>query len=259
MLTLIDLNGLPAFLLIFSRIIAFMTTVPIFSYRNIPNPLKIGLSIFVSLLLVFSLDLPTLSIDLFFVFLIIKEALVGIILGLVAYVILASVQIAGGFIDFQMGFAIANVVDPQTGAQGPVIGQYFYTFAILFILAVDAHHIFINGIWYSFEVIPFDQYISFDQSGFILTVITMFNQLFIMAFQMAIPIVGSLFLVDVALGIIARTVPQLNVFVVGLPLKITVSLFLIGMFIALYIGLVRRMFGYIIEMMNVFMRLLGGI
>ncbi|MBU5594973.1 flagellar type III secretion system protein FliR [Amphibacillus sp. MSJ-3] len=259
MLTLVDLNYLPAFLLIFIRLLAFVATVPIFSYRNIPNPFKIGFALFMSWIIVITMDLPVLEIDLMFIVLILKEVLVGLIIGLVATLILTAVQIAGGFIDFQMGFAIANVMDPQTGAQGPIIGQYFYTFALMFLLAIDGHHLLINGAFYSFELIKLDQFIDFSNPNYIIAVVTMFNQIFLIAFQMAIPIVGSLFLVDVALGIIARTVPQLNVFVVGIPLKITVSFFSISIFIVFYISLVRRLFGYTLDVMDTFMRILGGV
>jgi len=258
MLTLFDLNYLPAFLLIFSRIIAFIATVPIFSYRNIPNPFKIGLALFISLILVVTLDAPELSLDLMYVILIFKEVLVGLIIGLVATLILTVVQIAGGFIDFQMGFAIANVMDPQTGAQSPIIGQYFYTFALLFLIAVDGHHLLLNGVISSFEFIGLDQLIHFSSQNYITAVVGMFSQMFLIAFQMAVPIVGSLFLVDVALGIIARTVPQLNVFVVGIPLKITVSFIALSVFIVFYISLVRRLFGYTITVMDGFLRILGG-
>lgn len=259
MLTLVDLNYLPAFLLIFIRLLAFVATVPIFSYRNIPNPFKIGFALFMSWIIVVTMDLPVLAIDLMFIVLILKEVLVGLIIGLVATLILTAVQIAGGFIDFQMGFAIVNVMDPQTGAQGPIIGQYFYTFALMFLLAIDGHHLLINGALYSFELIQLDQFIDFSNPNYIIAVVTMFNQIFLIAFQMAIPIVGSLFLVDVALGIIARTVPQLNVFVVGIPLKITVSFFSISIFIVFYISLVRRLFGYTLDVMDTFMRILGGV
>src|SRR5699024_11426544 len=85
------------------------------------------------------------------VLLLMKEIFVGLFIGLIAYIILAAVQVAGGFIDFQMGFAIANVVDPQTGAQSPLIGQYFYIIALLFLLSVDGHHLLIDGIYFSYE------------------------------------------------------------------------------------------------------------
>lgn len=259
MLTLLDLNYLPAFLLIFSRILAFITTVPVFSYRNIPNMFKIGIAFFISLIIVSTLDITSIPIDLMFIVLILKEVLVGLMIGLVATLILTIVQIAGGFIDFQMGFAIANVMDPQTGAQSPIMGQYFYTFALLFLIATDGHHLLINGAISSFEFVALDQLINISSESYIMAVIVMFNQMFVIAFQMAIPIVGSLFLVDVALGIIARTVPQLNVFVVGIPLKITVSFIALSVFIVFYISLVRRLFGYALDVMDGFLRILGGV
>lgn len=78
------------------------------------------------------MDVPALEIDGTFFLLTIKEALVGLMVGFIAYLILSAIQIAGGFIDFQMGFAIANVIDPQTGAQSPLMGQYLYTIALFF-------------------------------------------------------------------------------------------------------------------------------
>ena len=82
--------------------------------------------------------------------------------------------------------------------------------------------------------------------------------MFLIAFQMSLPIVGCLFLVDVALGIVARTVPQLNVFVVGLPLKITVSFLVLSFFIALYINLTRFLFETMFKTMRDLMIILGG-
>ena len=86
-----------------------------------------------------------------------KEAMIGLLIGFVAYMIISAIQIAGGFIDFQMGFAIANVIDPQTGAQSPLMGQYLYTFAFLLLLALNGHHLLLDGIFYSYQFIPIDQ------------------------------------------------------------------------------------------------------
>ena len=70
--------------------------------------------------------------------------------------IMSAIQVAGGFIDFQMGFAMANVIDPQTGAQSPLMGQYLYTIALLFLLAPNGHHLLLDGIFYSYQFIPID-------------------------------------------------------------------------------------------------------
>jgi flagellar biosynthetic protein FliR len=258
MLSVVNLDYVTVFLLVFGRLAGFFVTLPIFSYRNIPTQFKIGFAAFVSLMIMFTLDIPVIDLDLTFVFLLVKEVIIGLIIGFVANIIMTAIQIAGNFIDFQMGFAIANVIDPQTGAQGPVIGQYLYIFALMFLLAVDGHHLLIQGAIHSFDVIDVDQLIDLGQDGLLITAINMFNQLFLIAFQMAIPIVGTLFLVDVTLGIVARTVPQLNVFVVGIPLKIGVSLFVLSLFMMAYIDLVKRLVHYVIEMMEMLMQILGG-
>jgi flagellar biosynthetic protein FliR len=258
MLELIDLTLIPVFLLVFVRLLSFFFVVPLFSYRTIPIPFRIGFSFFLALILMHTIDTSLFSLDHTYFFLLIKEALVGLLIGLLAYIIVSAIQVAGGFVDFQMGFAIANVVDPQTGAQSPLTGQYFYIFALLFLLAVDGHHLIIDGIFSSYQFMPIDAYIPFHDESIADFIIQSFNYMFVIAFQMAIPIVGTLFLVDIALGIIARTVPQLNVFVVGLPLKIFVSFLAILIFLSLYITVVENLFGTMLQAMRQLVQLFGG-
>lgn len=258
MLDMINIARIPVFLLIFIRIVAFFVTVPLFSYRTIPMPFKIGFSFFLTFTMFYTVDASGVLVDEMYIFLLVKEALVGLFIGLIAYMILAAVQIAGGFIDFQMGFAIANVIDPQTGAQSPLTGQYFNVIALLFLLSVNGHHLLIDGIFYSYQLIPIDAFIPFQDGTIVDFAIDTFNKMFLIAFQMAIPIVGCLFLVDVALGIIARTVPQLNIFVVGLPIKIFVSFVVILLFLSLYIVLVKSLFDTMFDTMRGIMQLFGG-
>ncbi len=258
MLDIINLSSIPVFLLIFVRVAAFFATVPLFSYRTIPTPFKIGFSFFLALVMYYTVDSSNVPIDNMYLFLLMKEAIVGLLIGLLAYIILSAIQIAGGFIDFQMGFAIANVIDPQTGAQSPLTGQYLYIIALLFLLSVNGHHLLIDGIFYSYNLIPMQSFIPFEDGTIAEFVITTFNKMFLIAFQMAIPIVGCLFLVDVALGIIARAVPQLNVFVVGLPIKIFVSFVVILFFLSLYVVLVKSLFETTFDAMRGLMQLFGG-
>ncbi|WP_284139965.1 MULTISPECIES: flagellar biosynthetic protein FliR [unclassified Virgibacillus] len=258
MLEFINLQSIPVFLLVFIRVTAFFVVMPLFSYRTIPVPFKIGISFFLAFILYYTVDGSAIMFDSTYPFLILKEMLVGVLIGLIAYIIVSAIQIAGGFIDFQMGFAIANVIDPQTGAQSPLMGQYFYIIALLFLLSVNGHHLLIDGIFYSFEFIPLDRFIPFQDGTIADFVITSFNKMFVIAFQISIPIVGCLFLVDVALGIIARTVPQLNVFVVGLPLKILVSFVVILFFMSLYVSLAKGLFSLMYETMHRLMQLFGG-
>jgi len=257
MLEIIQLSVVPVFLLIFARTLAFFITVPLFSYRTIPTMFKIGFSFFLSLVIMTSMEAPVLDVDHIYFLLLLKEVAVGLAIGLIAYIILSAVQIAGGFIDFQMGFAIANVVDPQTGAQSPIIGQFFYMFAMLFLLSVNGHYLLIDGIFHSYQFITLEGFIEINGT-FSEFIIDTFNNMFIVAFQMALPIVGCLFLVDVALGLIARTVPQVNVFVVGLPLKILVSFLVLSVFLSLYMMLAKFIFETMFITMRQLMEILGG-
>jgi flagellar biosynthetic protein FliR len=161
--------------------------------------------------------------------------------------------------DAMMGFMIANVVDPQTGAQSPLLGGYLYTFALLFLLAVNGHHLMLDGIFYSYQFVPMEQVLlPFGQENIVQYVTETFSSMFIIAFQMAFPVVGSLFLVDVALGMISRSVPQMNVFVVGMPLKILVGLLLLTVFLGGFLMIVQNLFDQMILAMRTLLQLLGG-
>ncbi|HEU5140242.1 MAG TPA: flagellar biosynthetic protein FliR [Bacillales bacterium] len=253
------LQGMPAFLLLFIRVVSFFVTVPFFSYRNIPSTAKIGLAFFLAWIMYFTVHPDPIEIDMMFFLLAGKEAFVGLAIGLIAMILIYAVQVAGSFIDLQMGFAIANVFDPQTGIQSPLIGKFLYTFAILFMLSVNAHYLLIDGIFYSYQFIPLESLDIHFGSGSLAELATeTFTKMFVIAFQMAVPVVGSLFLVDIALGIVARTVPQVNVFIVGLPLKILVSFAVLIIVLPLFMGLVHELVGDVVSAMRGLMRILGG-
>jgi len=258
MIEYIDLARIPGYFLIVARLAGFFMLVPFFSYRTIPMMYRVGFVFILASIMYFTIDIPILLFNGQYILLLVKEITIGLFIGLLAYIILSAVQIAGGFIDFQMGFAIANVVDPQTGAQSPIIGQYFYIFALLLLVVTDAHHLLIDGIFYSYQFIGLTDLISIGSESFPSFIIKTFSSMFIIAFQMAIPIVGMLFLVDIALGMIARTVPQVNVFVVGLPLKILVSFTVILFFFSIFYMLTKNLFNYMFTALRQLMELLGG-
>jgi flagellar biosynthesis protein FliR len=259
MISLLE-ETLPLFLLIVIRLITFFVVAPVFSMRGVPNQFKIGFGFFTAVVIYSSIEVnQSVSMTDSYLFLIIKETLIGLALGFVAALLLYTVQVAGAFIDFQMGFAIANVVDPQTGAQVPIIGNFKYMLALLFFVAVDGHHLLLDGIVKSYELLPLTELIApIGSESIAKFMTTLFVQMFVMALQMALPIVGSLFLVDVALGILARTVPQVNVFVVGLPLKIFVGFIMLFLTMPVFFYLLQNLFRKIIDSMGQLIQLLGG-
>src|SRR5690554_1963593 len=146
---------LPSFLLIFCRITAFFAVAPIFSFRSMPNSFKVGLAVFISFLITATIGpQDTLLMNGEYILLIVREILIGLMLGFTAYLMFTIVQVAGSFIDIQMGFGIVNVIDPMTGAQSPVMGNFKFFIATLLFLAVNGHHYLLLSIMKSYEWVP---------------------------------------------------------------------------------------------------------
>ncbi|AOV08255.1 flagellar biosynthetic protein FliR [Sporosarcina ureilytica] len=250
---------LPSYLLILTRVTAFFVTVPLFSYRAIPTTQRIIFGALLAWMMVYTIEIPEIPIDGHYILLVMKEAVIGLAIGMIAYIIMAAIQIAGGFIDFQMGFAVANIIDPQTGAQSPLLGQFFNSLAMLLLLALNGHHLLLDGIFYSYQFLPIEGgWPAFGSGSVAKFVLTTFAAVFAIAFQMSIPIVATLFLVDLALGITARTVPQLNIFVVGFPIKIGVSFLVLSIMMVVMVGVMQKLFQFMIVSMRDLMYLLGG-
>ena len=254
------LEMLPYFLLIFVRLTSFFIIAPLFSMRGVPNQFKIGIAFFLALLAFSSqtIDEP-IAMDVYYILMIIKEFAVGLVLGFTAAIVLYAVQVAGAFIDFQMGFSMASVMDPQTGTQVPIIGHFKYILALLFLLTVDGHHLMLDGVMQSIKLFPVEPMsftVQFEDIAHFIT--TLFLEMFMIALQIALPVVGSLFLIDIALGILAKTVPQLNIFAVGFPVKIFVGFVMLMLTMPFFFYVLQSLFGKIIENMAQLIRLLGG-
>lgn len=254
------LEMLPYFLLMLVRITSFFLVAPLFSMRGVPTPFKVGLAFFITLLAFSgSVTEEPIIIDGFYLFLIIKELFIGIALGFTAAIVVYTVQVAGAFIDFQMGFALANVMDPQTGTQVPIIGHFKYMLALLFLLVVDGHHLMLDGVMKSFQLVPVELIsFSIENEDIAQYMTSLFLHMFMSAMQMALPVVGALFLVDVALGILAKTVPQLNIFAVGFPLKILAGFMMLILVMPVFFYVLQILFEKIIVSMSELMKLLGA-
>lgn len=247
------------FTLILVRVSSFFVTIPLFSYRTIPPSHRIAFAFIISWMMSYTVESTALVLNTDYLLLIIKEAVVGLMLGLLAYIIINAIQIAGSFIDFQMGFAIANVIDPQTGAQSPLLGQFFNVLALLLLLALNGHHLLLDGIFYSYQFIPIDStWPPLGDERFPEFIARTFTAVFAVAFQMSLPVVATLFLTDLALGITARTVPQLNIFVVGFPLKIGVAFLVLILVMGVMGAVIQSVFTMLIESMRSLMTILGG-
>ena len=246
-------------LLIMVRVSAFFVSVPLFSYRTIPQQVRIILAVALAWMMYYTFNIEPFEINGDYLLLILKEAIVGLMLGLAAAMIMSAVQIAGGFIDFQMGFAMANIIDPQTGTQSPLMGQFLNFLSLLLLLAINGHHLIIDGIYYSYQFIPLEQFFpNFGEEGTVIFIMKMFVAVFAIAFQMSAPIVATLFLVTLALGITGKTVPQMSIFVIGFPIKIAVGFLVLIVTMGVLVGVMKELIEYMIISLRDLMVILGG-
>lgn len=221
----ISLQQVQIFLLIFLRVSAVMMIVPIFNSKSIPIIFKVGLALSISYVLFPVLKLentPFLADPIHFGIGVAGEIIVGIIIGLSVRLLFAAIQLAGQLAGFQMGFAIANVMDPITSTQASIIAQINNIIAMVMFLAINAHHWFLRGLVESFRLVP---PFSFRFSASLMEeIIRLAGNMFIIAIKVGAPVIIALLLVSIAFGLIARTVPQMNVFIVAMPLKIIIGL-----------------------------------
>src|SRR6056297_1824116 len=217
------------FFLIMARYFGIFLITPIFSSIVVLRQVKIILALLMALI-TFLLTYQTANIaaptnDLTVIIFIIKELSIGLFMGFIIYLFFAAIQLAGQFIDLRMGFRIANVVDPMSGASSPIIGQFKNIFTILIFLSINGHLMIIKSLNKSFDIIPLGQ-VSYDANLWRF-LFRRSADLFLIGFKIALPIMGTLFIVDIMLGFLARAVPQMNIFIVGLPLKIFIGFILL--------------------------------
>jgi len=221
-------------------------TVPLFDSRNIPVLFKAGLSLSTSIIL-FSVvrpdNIPFITKLIPFGIGMLGEIILGVIIGLSVRLIFAGIQLAGQLVGYQMGFGIVNVMDPQTSAQVSVIAQLKYLIAMLIFLAVNAHHWFLRALVESFRLVP---PLDFQFNNSLLEqLMGVANNMFVIAIKIGAPMVVSLLLTSVSLGLVARTVPQINIFIVAFPLKIAVGLLFLGLSLPYLSSFLGGIFGHL--------------
>ena len=219
------LDQFHVFLLVLLRVSALLIVAPIFGHRLYLARAKIGLAFMISLVVLplvadAGLQVPT---GLFpYAFMMVREAIMGMVLGFAVLLLFIGVQFAGQMAGLQMGYGIVNVIDPQSSNQVSIIGQFLNILAILIVLSIDGHHVILRGLISSFDAVPLGGVEL--KVPIIEKIVELSSQVFVIAVKISSPVLISLFLISVALGILARTVPQMNVFIVGFPVQMAVGL-----------------------------------
>ncbi|MCZ6632280.1 MAG: flagellar biosynthetic protein FliR [bacterium] len=242
------------FLLLFVRMIGILAVAPIFGHRTVISQTKVGFALVLAIVL-YPVVPVTLALtpDLMpYFFVAVKELILGMIFGFVSRLTFVAVQFAGEVIGIDIGFGVVNIIDPMSGGQVSVIGTFKNLIALVTFLIIDGHHIILLAMTKSFEMVPL--------GGIQLTemlargLISMSAGVFAMAIQMAAPIITALFLTSLALGIMARTVPQMNVFVVGFPLKIGIGMAMLAISLPLFQTVLIKFFGQLAPNLSILLQ-----
>ena len=231
-------NHAAVFLLVLVRISGIFIMAPFLGSINIPQYVRVGTAIAISIVMFPSVDaasgmLPVPPTVIGYAALVLKELFVGWLIGFVAYISFATIHMAGKVMDMQVGFSIVNVMDPTSGQQIPLIGSFLYNLSVIVFLVTNGHHMVIASLVESFHSIPL---LNLDPSMSLPMIILDFTAgIFLTGMKIAMPVTFSILLTNTGLGILARTMPQLNIFVVGLPMHIAIGLSMLMMLIPFYV------------------------
>lgn len=245
-----------AFVLILLRVIAFFVAWPIFGTSLVSTPVKVLLALAVSLMMFpivqfENIDLLKISDEI--VFLSIREVCVGLALGFMMRMFFFAVAIAGEIISVSIGLASAQLFNPTMGTQSNVVEQFQTILATMFFLAVNGHHIFISGLAKSFELLPISA-VGLNYESFAGIAITTQHVLLI-GLKLSAPVLASIFLANIAMGILGRAVPQINVLVTSLSVTIvlgfTVMFLVVPFSMQEMTGLLNSMAEHFFRMMKV--------
>ena len=218
---------LNAFLWPFVRIAAFMATAPILGEASIPARAKVGLAVFIALVVAPTLPAPPAYSPASYegLFIVLQQFLIGVLLGLIMRVVFAVVQTAGEFIGLQMGLSFASFFDPQTGANTAVLARIMNMVAMLLFIAMNGHLLMLAGFIRSFDLLPISA--NPINSAGIAVLLDWSSQVLVSGMLLALPLIIVLLSISLALGILNRTAQQLSVFAVGFPISLMVGLILL--------------------------------
>ena len=249
-------NHAAVFLLMLTRITGIFIVSPFFGSINIPKYIRVGAALFMSVTFFPAVNNMTVakfpSMLIAYAAAVLVELFVGWLIGFVAYVTLAAINMAGKVMDMQVGFSIVNVMDPTSGQQSPLIGSFLYNLGIIILLVTNGHYMILSALVESFRAVP----IMGMQGNLALTdlMINFTNGIFATGVKIAMPVTFAIMLTNVSLGILARTMPQLNIFVVGIPLQIIIGMFVLIIVIPFYILFLDVLFNEVYGNISVVLR-----
>ena len=233
-----------AFLLVLTRTSGIFFISPFFGSMNVAYKLRAAVAVMVSVIL-FPVILKESVIHapatiIMFAFTVMKELFIGWLIGLIAYLTLSAINMAGKIMDMQVGFAVVQMMDPTTQQQTGLIGTFLYNLTIIYFVVTNGHHVILSALVESFRVIPLDSMVWNTSLPELMTDFT--AGIFLNGMKIAMPVTFAILLTNVGMGILARTMPQMNIFVVGIPMHLMIGMGTVAMILPFYILFLDVMF-----------------
>jgi flagellar biosynthetic protein FliR len=236
----------PIFFLVAVRIFGMIMTTPLFSMQSVPRVAKVALAGTVAMLVMpdaypSSWNVGGFTMEYFL--LVVGEGLIGVISGFFISMVFATFSSAGQFFSYQMGFGASEVYDALAQIENPLLGQYLNLIAMLVFLQINGFQtLFLGGVLRSFQSINCFSLVT-AHGVFLEFFLSGLSGLFLNAMVIALPVVGTLFLVNVAMGLLSKAAPQMNLLSEGFPITIMVAFFLLVVSLPLMVNLFTQIMG----------------
>ncbi|MBC7963461.1 MAG: flagellar biosynthetic protein FliR [Steroidobacteraceae bacterium] len=246
------------FMLVLSRVAGIFAALPVFGGRRLPIRIKLVTVLMITLVCfpTLSVSMPQVPSDAFSLALLaLSELMIGLTLAFITQIIFAAVEFSGQIIGMQMGLTISSIIDPSQGIQIQIMSVIQTLFATLMFLSLNIHHLFIRAIIDSFKVIPLG---GWHLNGELINFLVQCTaDIFIIGIRLAAPVMVALLLTTVALGIMARAFPQMNIFMISMPLNIGLGLIILGMTLTIFFHVLEVSFGHLKGQIDALFRLMA--
>ena len=243
-------------MLVFVRVASIVSVTPFFGNNSVPVRVKAAISLFLSIIIMNTTDYINVDYTglLGYSSLIMKEAITGLVIGIGSGFCLYILNYSGHFIDMELGLSMAMEFDPASNIQSTITANFLsHLFMILFLIS-DMHYFVIDALVQSYKLIPIG---GAKIEANLLEVVTKYvADYFVIAIRVALPIFTCIFIINVILGVLAKVAPQMNMFVIGMQLKLFVGLFVLFMIMGMLPGIVDFIFQEMREITGMFMKVL---
>ena len=227
------------FILIMCRVLSFLVTAPLFSRRNVPNLIKVGLGFVLSISALAAVNTPFAGSTTELIYSLAAEVACGLVAGILCSWLFQSMQMGGQLMDQQAGFGTASLLDPGSATQSTLMANLIMYISILLFLELNGHHLLVLGIVRSFALVgPGEAVLG---TGITFLALRTLLLAYVLLIRVAVPVLVAVVLTDLTLGMVGRTVPQLNVLMLGLPIKAAVAMMVLAAVSPMFMGIGQSM------------------